>query len=145
MRVKFKVQPYNALLQSQMQGNELVMRIQPDEAVYMKTLSKLPGLEQVLTPTVMDMPYATQFQVRPQRPRFAQTGGLATWDHAFEPCHVPRLSRARMSATRTSACSSTRPRATAVTSWGPMSLWRPVLLAAMPASVHSVARDHVTT
>ena len=43
-------------------GNELVMRIQPDEALYLKTFSKEPGLAQVVKPTVMDMKYATQFE-----------------------------------------------------------------------------------
>jgi len=35
-----------------------------DEALYLKTFSKEPGLGQVVKPTVMDMKYATQFEVR---------------------------------------------------------------------------------
>jgi len=62
VRVRFRPKPFNSLLQSAPQGNELVMRIQPDEALYLKTFSKEPGLEQVIKPTVMDMRYATQFQ-----------------------------------------------------------------------------------
>jgi len=61
VRVRFMPKPYNSLLQSAPQGNELVMRIQPDEALYLKTFSKEPGLEQFIKPTVMDMRYATQF------------------------------------------------------------------------------------
>jgi glucose-6-phosphate 1-dehydrogenase len=46
------------------QANELVMRIQPDEAVYMRTVAKRPGIEaeQTRQPVVMDMTYASQFQ-----------------------------------------------------------------------------------
>jgi glucose-6-phosphate 1-dehydrogenase len=68
VRVRFKPQGYNRLMAQGMgpgqtlEGNELVMRIQPDEALYFKTYSKQPGLGQVVKPTVMDMKYATQFQ-----------------------------------------------------------------------------------
>ena len=69
VRVKFKPKPYNSLMQphevsaaAPPPGNELVMRIQPDEALYLKTFSKMPGLAQVVKPTVMDMKYATQFE-----------------------------------------------------------------------------------
>jgi glucose-6-phosphate 1-dehydrogenase len=43
--------------------NELVMRVQPDEALYMLTVAKEPGLttEQVRKQVVMDMTYAQQF------------------------------------------------------------------------------------
>jgi glucose-6-phosphate 1-dehydrogenase len=46
VRVRFRPQPYNGLMGSG-EANELVLRIQPDEALYLKTFSKLPGLEQV--------------------------------------------------------------------------------------------------
>merc|ERR1719326_574514 len=42
-------------------GNELVMRIQPDEALYLKTFTKEPGLGQTMKPTIMDMSYSSQF------------------------------------------------------------------------------------
>lgn len=61
VRITFKEQGYNALMGSN-GGNQLVMRIQPDEALYFKTFSKEPGLDQVVKPTVMDMNYATQFR-----------------------------------------------------------------------------------
>ena len=38
------------------------MRIQPDEALYLKTFSKEPGLGSVTKPTVMDMKYSTAFE-----------------------------------------------------------------------------------
>ena len=64
VRVKFKPQAYNKLMHkgASVPGNELVMRIQPDEALYLKTFSKMPGLAQAAKPTVMDMKYSTQFE-----------------------------------------------------------------------------------
>jgi len=67
VRIRFKPQAYNKMMATyqdsgQVQGNELVLRIQPDEACYLKTFSKEPGLGQNIKPTVMDMQYATQFK-----------------------------------------------------------------------------------
>lgn len=41
--------------------NELVLRIQPDEAVYMKMNSKLPGFETRAVPTELDLTYKNRF------------------------------------------------------------------------------------
>lgn len=41
--------------------NELVMRIQPDESLFLKTVTKAPGLEQKVRPTVMEMHYKDEF------------------------------------------------------------------------------------
>eukprot|EP00929_Paragymnodinium_shiwhaense_P010150 TRINITY_DN114654_c0_g1_i1.p1 TRINITY_DN114654_c0_g1~~TRINITY_DN114654_c0_g1_i1.p1 ORF type:complete len:641 (+),score=180.71 TRINITY_DN114654_c0_g1_i1:66-1988(+) len=62
VRVRFKAQRYNNLLCDTPKGNELVMRIQPDEAIYFKTMSKQPGLTRDVKETVMDMSYKTQFE-----------------------------------------------------------------------------------
>jgi len=44
-------------------GNTLVMRIQPDEAIYFKVQSKRPGLDMsTLETTVMDLSYRREFQ-----------------------------------------------------------------------------------
>lgn len=63
VRIRFKPQAYNDLLGggSRAKGNELVMRIQPDEALFMKTVTKKPGLEQDTRPTVMEMHYDHEF------------------------------------------------------------------------------------
>jgi glucose-6-phosphate 1-dehydrogenase len=63
IRIRYKAQPSNAMMGVSSQ-NELVLRVQPDEAVYMVTVAKEPGItaEQVRKPTVMDMSYATQFK-----------------------------------------------------------------------------------
>merc|ERR1719161_2762622 len=63
VRVRFRPQAYNKLMsQGAVSSNELVMRIQPDEALFLKTLSKQPGLEQISRPTVMEMHYKDEFQ-----------------------------------------------------------------------------------
>jgi glucose-6-phosphate 1-dehydrogenase len=61
VRVRYKSQPYNKLLVGPQAKNELVCRIQPDEALYLKTHTKKPGLEQEVEPTCMDMRYASTF------------------------------------------------------------------------------------
>eukprot|EP00928_Gymnodinium_smaydae_P061690 TRINITY_DN45720_c0_g1_i1.p1 TRINITY_DN45720_c0_g1~~TRINITY_DN45720_c0_g1_i1.p1 ORF type:complete len:607 (+),score=75.70 TRINITY_DN45720_c0_g1_i1:50-1870(+) len=60
VRVTFKEKPFNALVPGS--SNELVMRIQPDEAVYVKCMSKVPGWQQRDTKqVVLDMSYKTSF------------------------------------------------------------------------------------
>jgi len=63
VRVRFKPQAYNKLFgkADPTESNELVMRIQPDEALFLKTTSKQPGLEQITRPTVMEMHYKDEF------------------------------------------------------------------------------------
>jgi len=63
LRVRFKRLPMNAMMGVDSQ-NELVMRVQPDESLYMITSAKEPDItaEQVRKPVVMDMTYATQLQ-----------------------------------------------------------------------------------
>jgi glucose-6-phosphate 1-dehydrogenase len=56
VRIHFKPQAYNGLMHapgSPVPGNELVLRIQPNESCYLKTYSKLPGLEQVGIPNAL--------------------------------------------------------------------------------------------
>jgi len=63
LRVRFKRLPTNTMMGVDSQ-NELVMRVQPDESIYMITSAKEPGItaEQLRKPVVMDMSYATQFK-----------------------------------------------------------------------------------
>jgi glucose-6-phosphate 1-dehydrogenase len=59
VRIKFKP-PQGGLYD--VPGNELVMRIQPDEAIYFKVQNKRPGLDMsTLDTTVMDMTYSHEF------------------------------------------------------------------------------------
>lgn len=63
IRARFKLGPENKMMGITSQ-NELVMRIQPDESLYMVTVAKEPGItaEQVRKPVVMDMNYRSQFE-----------------------------------------------------------------------------------
>ena len=66
-RIRFKPQPYNKRLMGADASNELVMRVQPDEALYMVAVAKTPGIEAGMTarskctPIAMGLRYATQF------------------------------------------------------------------------------------
>jgi len=63
LRVRFKKQAINQMMGVDEQ-NELVLRVQPDEALYMSTVAKEPGItaEQVRKPAVIDMDYSKQFE-----------------------------------------------------------------------------------
>jgi len=66
LRVRFKPQPYNRMMGVD-SANELVLRVQPDEALYMVAVAKTPGIaagvgpEERRTPIAMGLRYATQF------------------------------------------------------------------------------------
>ncbi len=66
LRVRFRPQPYNRLMGVDAH-NELVMRVQPDEALYMVAVAKTPGIcagvgrDERRTPVAMGLRYATQF------------------------------------------------------------------------------------
>ena len=65
LRVRYRPHALNKMLDPHAgeHRNELVMRVQPDEALYMLTVAKEPGIttEQVRKQVCMDMRYATQF------------------------------------------------------------------------------------
>ena len=66
-RIRFKPQPYNKRLMGADASNELVLRVQPDEALYMVSVAKTPGINAGMcgrercTPVAMGLRYATQF------------------------------------------------------------------------------------
>lgn len=60
VRVTFKKQGYNALMPGE--PNELVLRIQPDEGIYLKCINKRPGWSQTnVAPVQLDMTYKRAF------------------------------------------------------------------------------------
>ncbi|KYR02029.1 glucose 6-phosphate-1-dehydrogenase [Tieghemostelium lacteum] len=62
VRIQFKA-PENFLFKDQdITRNELVMRIQPGEAVYLKLLTKKPGLENTIEQTELDLSYKNRFE-----------------------------------------------------------------------------------
>ena len=46
-----------------MKRNELVMRVQPNEAVYCKMMTKTPGMNVEPVETEMDLSYRTRYKV----------------------------------------------------------------------------------
>lgn len=60
VRIQFRdeVRPFGG----QTQRNELVIRMQPDEAMYMKISTKEPGVSQNITQTELDLSYHKRFQ-----------------------------------------------------------------------------------
>mmetsp|Transcript_30816 Transcript_30816/g.89058 ORF Transcript_30816/g.89058 Transcript_30816/m.89058 type:complete len:795 (-) Transcript_30816:112-2496(-) len=66
VRIQFKKAPPNSLFGDQPQ-NELVIRIQPNEAIYYKILAKMPGLTQRakdVQQTVLDLDLKKRFELR---------------------------------------------------------------------------------
>jgi glucose-6-phosphate 1-dehydrogenase len=61
IRIQFKRFPHS-LFPSAL-PNELVIRIQPNEAIYMNVMNKVPGLTSELTSSDLDLSYKSKFQV----------------------------------------------------------------------------------
>ncbi|EGG20206.1 glucose 6-phosphate-1-dehydrogenase [Cavenderia fasciculata] len=62
IRIQFK-RPDNFLFKDEdISRNELVMRIQPGEAVYLKLLNKKPGLNNKIEQTELDLSYRSRFE-----------------------------------------------------------------------------------
>lgn len=61
VRIQFKDVPGDIF--SQTTRNELVVRIQPDEAVYMQINNKKPGFKFETTPTFLDLSYSFMYKV----------------------------------------------------------------------------------
>ena len=52
----------------QCQRNELVIRVQPGEAVYVKFMTKEPGMTFRLEETELDLTYTNRYKVQPPSP-----------------------------------------------------------------------------
>ncbi|CAK0795652.1 unnamed protein product [Prorocentrum cordatum] len=80
VRLQFKKAPPNSLFGEQPQ-NELVIRIQPNEAIYYKMLAKLPGLTQSakdVKQTVLDLDLKKRFELRRTPEAYEKHGGGST-------------------------------------------------------------------
>lgn len=64
VRVQFKDVPGDIYRQGEIQRNELVMRVQPNEAVYMKIMFKKPGMSFDCEETELDLSYNSRYRVR---------------------------------------------------------------------------------
>eukprot|EP00186_Timspurckia_oligopyrenoides_P003356 CAMPEP_0182451510 /NCGR_PEP_ID=MMETSP1172-20130603/43757_1 /TAXON_ID=708627 /ORGANISM="Timspurckia oligopyrenoides, Strain CCMP3278" /LENGTH=594 /DNA_ID=CAMNT_0024649291 /DNA_START=71 /DNA_END=1855 /DNA_ORIENTATION=+ len=63
IRIRFKASPGDIFgVPAQMAGNELVLRVQPDEAIYLKIVSKVPGLTSRLEQARLNLFYRTAWE-----------------------------------------------------------------------------------
>ncbi|KAL0485276.1 glucose-6-phosphate 1-dehydrogenase [Acrasis kona] len=60
VRIQFKDVPGNLYTEHKVSPNELVIRIQPDEAIYFKIMNKIPGYTDRLTESLLDFTYKDQ-------------------------------------------------------------------------------------
>lgn len=63
IRIQFQTHP-SSLFPTETKRNELVIRVQPDEAVYMKLNSKVPGLSADIVQAELDLTYKQRFDAR---------------------------------------------------------------------------------
>ena len=67
VRVQFRDVPGNIFGESEIHRNELVIRVQPGEAVYMKVMSKRPGMAFSCEQTELDFTYGSKYAVNMAR------------------------------------------------------------------------------
>ena len=64
VRIQFRDVPGDIFPPGEVQRNELVMRVQPGEAVYCKMMIKRPGMAFDAEETELDLTYGNRYQVR---------------------------------------------------------------------------------
>lgn len=62
IRIQFRDVPGNIFTENVVKRNELVMRVQPNEAVYCKMMTKTPGMNVDPVETEMDLSYKTRYK-----------------------------------------------------------------------------------
>ena len=67
MRIQFKDIPGDIFSEGKVKRNELVIRVQQNEAVYMKMMTKTPGMSFNCEETELDLTYKNRYQVCKQR------------------------------------------------------------------------------
>ena len=63
IRVQFRDVPGDIFSEGVVKRNELVIRVQPHEAVYCKMMTKTPGMHADPVETEMDLSYRTRYKV----------------------------------------------------------------------------------
>ena len=64
IRIQFRDVPGDIYPDGQIQRNELVIRVQPGEAVYVKMMTKKPGMSFDTEETELDLSYNSRYKVR---------------------------------------------------------------------------------
>ena len=68
MRIQFRDVPGDIFNPGAIQRNELVIRVQPGEAVYMKMMTKKPGMSVDCEESELDLTYNSRYQVDRESP-----------------------------------------------------------------------------
>jgi len=68
VRIQFKTPKSSAFFGKDLPPNELVLRVQPDEAVYLKMITKNPGLKEETALTELDLTYKSRFEANGHPP-----------------------------------------------------------------------------
>ena len=63
VRIQFKDVPGDIFTPGLVKRNELVIRVQPNEAVYMKMMTKTPGMGFTCEETELDLTYHSRYKV----------------------------------------------------------------------------------
>lgn len=63
VRVQFKDVPGDIFPTGEVKRNELVIRVQPNEAVYLKMMNKKPGMSFECEETELDLTYGSRYRV----------------------------------------------------------------------------------
>ena len=63
IRIQFRDVPGDIFTRGVVKRNELVVRVQPNEAVYCKMMTKTPGMNVEPVETEMDLSYRTRYKV----------------------------------------------------------------------------------
>ena len=64
VRVQFKDVAGDIFREGEVKRNELVIRVQPSEAIYMKLMSKTPGMSIDCEESELDLTYGSRYKVR---------------------------------------------------------------------------------
>jgi len=64
IRIQFRDVPGDIFPSGQIKRNELVIRVQPNQGVYCKMMTKTPGMHVEPVETEMDLSYQTRYKVR---------------------------------------------------------------------------------
>lgn len=64
VRIQFKDVPGDIFKPKELKRNELVIRVQPCEAVYMKLMNKTPGMNIGCEETELDLSYGARYKVK---------------------------------------------------------------------------------
>lgn len=89
MRLQFSDVPGD-IFDENCQRNELVVRVQPDEAIYLKMMTKRPGIYFSPEETELDLTYKSRYKVLDVTPNLSCAlsyfiGDTVSFIHLYEP------------------------------------------------------------